>query len=390
MTRSPDLHPGRATRAATGEYAATFGRGLAAGHYSDFLNLHLKLSSLGIGTFPGAASDEVDEAYARIVERALASGINVVDTAAHYRYGRSARAVGEGLRRAMARGVRREQVFLIAKGGFLRFEDGMPPDFAAWFEANVARNGLGTADELTQAHLLSPAYVGSQLDECRRALGVETLDAFLVDQPEVHIPRLGKEEVHRRLQAVFAVLEQAVRSGRLACYGISTFDGLRVATDDPLFQSLASLQGLAEKAAQFAYRDMPRDPQARHGFRLVELPFNEAMTEGFTRFSQATGHGNVASTIQAAFQLKVFAIASHSLAKGRLASECADAVRDATPEFANDAQRALQFNRSTPGLGVSLAGISTPAHLDDLLAVARVPPMRKEDYVKLYERSEEG
>ena len=386
MTQPENLLPGHATRTATADYVRTFGAALAAGHYSDFLNLHLKLSSLGIGTFPGAASDDVDEAYPQVVARALVSGINVIDTAAHYRYGRSARAAGEGLRRAIAQGVQREQVFLIAKGGFLRFDDGVPPDFAGWFEANVARKGLGTANDLTQAHLLAPAYIGWQLDECRRALGVETLDAFLVDQPEVHIPRLGKEQVNRRLQAVFTVLEQAVRANRLRSYGIATFNGFRVETDDPLFQSLTSLLGIAEKAAQVAWQDAT----AKHALRLVELPFNQALTEGFTRFSQATGHGNVASTIQAAFQLRVFVVASHSLAKGRLATQCADAVRAAMPAMANDAQRALQFNRSTPGVGVSLAGISTPAHLDDLLAVARVPPLSKDDYVKLYERSEEG
>ena len=63
-------------------------------------------------------------------------------------------------------------------------------------------------------------------------------------------------------------------------------------------------------------------------------------------------------------------------------------LRDALPQFTNAAQRALQFNRSTPGLGTSLAGISTPAHLDDLLAVARIVPMAQADYLKLYQRAE--
>jgi len=81
-------------------------------------------------------------------------------------------------------------------------------------------------------------------------------------------------------------------------------------------------------------------------------------------------------------------MASYGLAKGRLARECVDSLRRALPQFANDAQRALQFNRSTPGLGTRLAGISSPAHLDDLLAVARTPPMAKADYLRLYERVE--
>lgn len=378
------LLPGHATRAGTEDYAKTLGADLASGHYSDFLNLHLKLSSLGLGTFPGAASDEVDENYAQIARRALTSGINVIDTAAHYRYGRSARAAGEGLRRAFAGGVKREQAFVIAKGGFLRFDEGAPDDLDAWFEARIARKGLGRRDDLTDVHLLSPGYIAQQIEDTRAALGLETLDAFLVDQPEVHIPRIGKDALNRKLQSVFAVLEQAVKENKIRCYGISTFNGFRVETDDALFQSLTSLQGLAEKAAQIARQDV----QAKHSFRLVQLPFNQAMLEGFTRFNQATGHGNVASTIQAAFQLKVYVMASHTLAKGRLAGQCEDAVRRALPQLANDAQRALQFNRSTPGLGTSLVGISTAAHLDDLLAVARTATMARADYLALYRRVE--
>lgn len=379
------LLAGHATRAGTEAYVASFGAALPAAHYSDFLNLHLKLSSLGLGTFPGAASDEVDAAYAEIVSRALVSGINVIDTAAHYRYGRSARAAGEGLRRAFAAGVRREQVFVVSKGGFLCFDEGWPQDFDAWFETNIARKGLGKRGDLTAAHLLAPGYLAQQIDASRQALGIETLDAFLVDQPEVHIPRIGKQALNQGLQSLFAVLEQAVKENRIRCYGISTFDGLRAQTDGPLFQSLAALLGLAEKAAQL----VQRDSGARHGFRLVQLPFNQMQTEGFTRFNHATGQGNVASALQAAHQLRVYVMASHALGKGRLACEGAAAVRVALPGLANDARRALQFNRSTPGLGTSLVGISSPAHLDDLLAVAGTPPMCRQDYLKLYQRAEQ-
>lgn len=377
------MMPGSATRAGTVAYVGTAGAACAPGHYSDFLNQHLQLSSLGIGTFPGAATDAVDEDCAAIVARAVLAGINVIDTAAHYRYGRSMHAAGEGLRRAFAAGITREQVYVVAKGGFLRFADGPPADLEAWFETNVARKGLGTRDDLGGVHCLAPGYIAQQIDELREAMGLATLDAFLVDQPEVHVPRLGKEEVHRRLQTVFAVLEQAVRQDKIRSYGITTFDAFRVETDHLLFQSLASLLGLAENAA----RIVQRDDRARHHLRVVQLPFNQAMPEGFTRFSQATGQGNVASTLQAAHQLKIFVMGSHGLAKGALAGQCADAVRTAMPDSANDAQRALQFNRSTPGLGVSLAGISTPAHLDDLLAVAARPPLAREAYLRLYRRA---
>ena len=99
-----NLIPGFATREATQRYTETFGKNCAPGHYSDFLNLHLQLSSIGLGTFPGAATDEVDANYAEIIGKGLQNGINVVDTGAHYRYGRSLHAVGMGRRRHASAG----------------------------------------------------------------------------------------------------------------------------------------------------------------------------------------------------------------------------------------------------------------------------------------------
>lgn len=381
----PQLIPGHATSAATKLYTQTFGKACAPGHYSDFLNLHLQLSSLGIGTFPGAANDAVDDDYAAIIERALLNGINVIDTAAHYRYCRSPSVVGEGLRRALAQGVTREQVYLISKGGFLGFRDGPPADFEAWFESEIVAKELGTRADLTKAHLISPQHVQFQLEFSRHAMGVETLDAFLIDQPEVHIPSIGKDQLNKKLEQVFVVLEQAVQDGKLRAYGISTFEGFRVETDHPLFQSITSMQGHAEKAARLVQK---RD-DAKHYFKVIELPFNQVMLEGFTRFSHATGHGNIGSTIQAAYQLKVYVMASHTMLKGHLARQSTETVQNAMPLLKNHAQRALQFNRSTPGLGTSLVGISSPEHLDDVLAVARIAPLEKAEYLKMYQKVED-
>ncbi|AGA34865.1 aldo/keto reductase [Thioalkalivibrio nitratireducens DSM 14787] len=379
--------PGYANAKATRAYAERHvkaGDG-AEGHYSEYTRSKLRLSSLGVGTFGGAATPEVDGRMAAIVARALCSGINVIDTAAHYRYGRSLAAVGTGVRVALNAGVPREAMFLIGKGGFLAFPGGPPADFDRWFEREIAAQRLGSRQHLAKgAHLLTPEYIDHQLDLSRRLMGVETLDVFLVDQPEVHIPQIGKEETSRKLEPVFALLERAVRENRIRGYGISTFDGFRVETDAPLFQSLTSMQALAERAA----RAVTGDERARHHFRLAMLPFNQVMPEGFARFNTATGQGNVASPLQAAHQLEVYVMASHTLLKGHLARQSVDVVAERLADYPNPAQRALQFNRSTPGLGTSLVGLSAPEHLDDLLAVAGRPLLERRDYLGMYRRAE--
>jgi Predicted oxidoreductases (related to aryl-alcohol dehydrogenases) len=242
----------------------------------------------------------------------------------------------------------------------------------------VVAKGLGKEEDLAQnVHCLSPEYIAWQLDDLRSQTGLETLDVFLVDQPEVHIPLIGKERMYQKLLQVFSVLEQAVKENKIRYYGISTFNACRVETDHTLFQSLTSLIGLAEKAA---------GEGNRHHLRVVELPFNALMPEAYTRFSQVTGQGNIGSTIQAAFQLKLTVMASHTLGKGLLAREEIPSLQEGIPELANAAQRAIQFVRSTPGIGVTLVGMSSPLHLADFLAVAKQLPLPKERYLAMFEK----
>ena len=381
---APELITGFATPEGTRAYAESHAGDTAEGHFSDFLKTRILLSSIGVGTFPGEATPEVDASMALVVSGALQRGINVIDTAAHYRYGRSLAAVGAGVRDAVSRGLPREAMFLVSKGGFLTFRGGVPENLDRWFEQEIVAAGLGTRNDLVKAHLLTPEYIRYQIELSRALMGVDTLDAFLVDQPEVHIPVIGKEDLNSKLLGVFTELERAVMQGSIRYYGISTFDGLRVETDAQLFQSLTSMQGLAEKAAQAA----AGDADARHHFALVQMPFNQVMLEGFTRFNTATGRGNVASPLQAAHQLGIYVMASHTLMKGHLARQSVDVVAQTLADLPNPAQRAIQFNRSTPGLGTTLVGMSSPAHLDDLFGVARRNPMDRKTYLAMFRKAE--
>jgi len=356
----------------------------AVGHFSEFPGESIKLSSIGVGTFPGEANSQVDDVIADIVSGALQNGINVIDTAAHYRYGRSLAAVGQGINEALSQGVSRQDFFLVSKGGFLCFQDGRPESFDDWFAQKIIADGLGTHDDLYEnCHLLTAEYLLYQLNESRAQLGVDTLDGFLIDQPEVHIKKRGKEFVNQKLLEIFIGLENAVKHNWVRYYGISAFDGFRVATDDPRFQSLTSLLALAEKAA----KKVQGTNYQGHHFRLMQMPFNLVMSEAFTRFNQVTGPGNIASTLQAAYQLNVYVMASHTLMKGHLAEPGAAVLEgDALAGVTNNAQRAIQFNRSTPGVGSTLLGMSQLAHLQDVLTVVGVPPIPRSDYLKMYQR----
>ncbi|HKJ87807.1 MAG TPA: aldo/keto reductase [Gammaproteobacteria bacterium] len=376
----PDLIPGSATHEATQAYADR--SGLAESHYSDYGKEALKLSSIGLGTDHGEPSDAVDEGYREALTEGLKGGLNVIEAGLSYRHGRSAQAAGAAIRAAVESGVPREALFVVGKGGFLALPENPPEDLAAWFKEEILKKGLGTPDELAQGvHLLTPAYIAWQVEQTRQVLGVETLDAFLIDQSEVHIPELQtKEDLNGRLQKVYAVLEMMVQAGKLRSYGLATWKSCRVPTNDGLFQSLTSQVGVAEKAAG--------DPQ-KHHLRLVTMPYNVNMLEGFTRFNQATGQGNVASTVQAAYQLGLYFLATHALMGGRLVEEQPPILRQAMGDLRTNAQRALQFARSTPGVGTAMVSMARKEHVKEALELGRIDPLSRKAFLKMFEQAEE-
>ncbi|MFB6259480.1 MAG: aldo/keto reductase [Thiohalorhabdaceae bacterium] len=376
----PELIPGHATHEGTQSYADA--SGLSEAHFSDFGKEALKLSSIGLGTDFGEATDSVDAGYREAVAHGLKNGLNVVEAGISYRFGRSAEAAGAAIRHAVADGVDREGLFVVAKGGFMAFPGGPPEDLAEWFKENIVKKGMGTPDELAEGpHLLSAAYIAWQLEQSRRALGVATLDAFLIDQSEVHIPHMAtKEDLNSRLQKVYAVLEMAIQAGKLRCYGLATWKSCRVPTNDAMFQSLTSQVATAEKAAG--------DPQSHH-MRLVTMPYNVNMLEGFTRFNQATGQGNVASTVQAAYQLGLYFIGTHTLMGGQLLEEQPPILRQTMGDLRTNAQRAMQFSRSTPGVGTAMVAMADKAHVNEALELGKTDPLPRKTFLKMFEQAED-
>src|SRR5436309_2309587 len=75
------------------------------------------LSSIGIGTYLGEADEECDRRYAGAIARAVELGVNVIDTAANYRFQRSERSVGAALKGLIARGFARDEIVVCTKAG---------------------------------------------------------------------------------------------------------------------------------------------------------------------------------------------------------------------------------------------------------------------------------
>ena len=341
---------------ATPEGTAKFreAAGAAPGHFREALG-GLSVSSLGIGTYLGRDDAATDASYAQSVKRALQLGINVVDTAINYRNQRSERAVGAAIRE-----IPREQLVLCTKGGYLPFDGGRPQDLKAYLEETFFKPGILEPDEIVAGcHSLAPRYLDDQIGRSLRNLRVDSIDVYYVHNPETQLGEVPRAEFRKRLRRAFEGLEKACAAGRIGAYGAATWSGLRLADDDEEHLSLDELLEAAKDAGG-----------SGHHFQAVQLPFNLEMDEAATFRNQGER-----TLLEAARDAGIAVFASASVLQGRLAQRLPQPLRESSGKgLQTDAQRALQFARSAPGVTCALVGMKTPAHVEENAAVARVPP----------------
>src|SRR5215813_3626025 len=135
----------------------------------------LWVSSIGLGTYLGQPDDAVDTAYQAALTRAVALGCNVIDCAINYRFQRSERAVGAWLTQALADGrVRRDEIVIATKGGFVPFDSEMPANPGKWVNQNLIDTGLAHPNDFcaNYRHCMAPAYLEQMIEWSLHNLGV--------------------------------------------------------------------------------------------------------------------------------------------------------------------------------------------------------------------------
>jgi aryl-alcohol dehydrogenase-like predicted oxidoreductase len=368
---------GFATTEGTARYRDRFAGEVAERHFR--FEQQLWLSSVGIGTYLGGWDEETDRAYAETVARAVELGANVLDTAANYRFQRSERSIGDALKAlTSAGGFAREEIVVCTKGGYLPF-DGQPPagqaGVRAYVEETFVRTGVATFEEIAAgSHCMTPRYLEHQVAQSLRNMDLGTLDVYYVHNPETQLSVVTRAEFETRLRAAFEQLERERAAGRIRHYGVATWNGFRV---EPNAKGYHALERMWELAAEAGGDE--------HGFRFVQLPFNLAMPEALALGNQPH-RGARLSLLEAAKALGVTVVASASIMQGRVARDLPEHVREPLGSLATDAQTAIQFVRSTPGVTTALVGMSRAAHVEENLGLARVAPASAEDYSRLFKQ----
>jgi len=364
---------GRATPQGTLRYAARFQGRVTAGHFREAAG-GLHVSSIGIGTYLGEPDAATDQTYTDAVVSAVEGGINLIDSAINYRFQRSERSVGAALKALVAKGFSREEIVLCTKAGFLTPDGAMPADAEQYFSREFVARGIFRPEDIAAGcHCMIPRYLADQLERSLANLGVECIDVFYLHNPETQLDEIPASEFRERIADDFQFLESAVAAGKIAAYGLATWNAFREDSNKKGYLSLAAMEEIAREAGG-----------TNHHFRFVQLPLNLAMPEALLRPNQIVT-GRTMAMVQAARALGITLVTSAALLQGQLTKNLPPYIGAALGLKSNSLQ-ALQFARSAPGVTTALVGMSRVEHVRANLEIIGVEPAPRDQFLKLFER----
>jgi aryl-alcohol dehydrogenase-like predicted oxidoreductase len=325
------------------------------------------ISSIGIGTWMGDLSSATDARYIDTIVSAAGRGINVIDTAINYRQMKAERCVGNAIRKMVSLGVPRRALCIATKGGFIvnDADDGRPTD--AYLNDEYVATGLIKTEELNRRHAINPAFIAQQFELSRANLGLSAIDVYYLHNPEELLHHVSRDEFMERLFAVFCVLEKQVADGRLGCYGLATWHGLRIPPEEQRHLSVADVISVAAAAAKST-------GASTHHLHAIQLPFNVRDQEALKNPTQLI-NGERVPPLVAAKALGLYCFTSASVLQGsRVAPELNNTLIDALPGYST-ASAALHAARSAPGVGTALAGMRRLSSLEEAISISRLAPL---------------
>jgi len=351
-----------ATYEGTQRYASRLKSRVSPQHFRE--EQGLMMSTIGLGTYLGEPDEATDEAYRSAVVRAVELGVNVIDSAINYRFQRSERSIGQALRELISSGkASRDELVIATKAGYLTFDGAVPEDPRHYIQDNLICTGVIDPCDITAgSHCMTPRYLENQIHRSLENLGIDTIDIFYIHNPETQLSDVDRDEFIRRLRMAFEYLEGAVADGKIRHYGLATWNAFRVPH--------SARDSVSIEAAVLCAHSIAADS---HHFRYLQLPYNLGMPEAFSRSNQVVD-GQSVTILEACRQLGLTVVASAAMLQSKLSAGLPPIISELLPGLRTDAQRAIQFVRSTPGIATGLVGMSRISHVEENLELAAVPP----------------
>lgn len=280
------------------------------------------LSFVGIGTSNGSVEDDL--MYLSAIKYAVRKGINTIDTAINYRDTHSEIIVGRAIRELVAEGIDRDSLYVVSKGGFI--------------PKRLLSCGILDNREIESHHCIRSEYINLSLQCSRENTQLETIDAYLLHNPEEALVIHGENDFYNMLIETFALLEQRVSDGTIGSYGIATWNSLRNDMCDKSHIDLNRVIGCSKIAAG-----------GQSSFSVVQLPFNNELREAAVVRSQKGGN-HYATALEVAKENDLTVLTSRSV------------------NFGRNIEESLRFIHGYEEINCALIGMRQHAHIDAAVA----------------------
>jgi aryl-alcohol dehydrogenase-like predicted oxidoreductase len=297
----------------------------------------------GIFSKDGSSREE-----SHLIESAIDAGINFFDTSDLYSHGQSEVLLGKAVRR------RRDDVVLATKGGYVsggqtrllaRAKPLVRPVFQALGLKRRARSG-GSGAPLPQD--FTPAHLAASVEASLRRLGTDRIDLYQLHSPPRAVIDAGE---------YIGVLDQLKTDGKIVHYGIAADEARDVEAVDR-HDSISSLQ-------------VP--------FSVIDQRASDVVLPG----ARKAGVGVISRSCFAAGLLV------GSTPEAELRERTSDwpaivAFRTQANELGRPLrQLALHFSTGNDLIAVTVVGMSTRAHLDQILDDAAAAPLTADERAAL-------
>jgi len=286
---------------------------------TNLISSRIALGTWAIGGWMWGGTD--DKESIRTIHAALDQGVNLIDTAPVYGFGRSEEIVGEALRQ----GGRRESIILATKVGL------------DWTNGKIERNS-------TRRRILQ------EFEDSLRRLQTDYVDIYQVHWPDPLVP----------IEETAATLRELYEQGKIRAIGVSNYSPEEMAR----FRAVAPLH-IIQPPYNLFEREIERDvlPFAL-GHGLTSLTYGalcRGLLSGAMRIDRQFAKDDMRKTIDPKFQAPHFA-------------EYLNAV-SMLDTFAREnygkrvIHLAVRWLLDQPGVGVALWGARRPEQLDPIREV---------------------
>ncbi|WP_186644710.1 aldo/keto reductase [Fluviispira vulneris] len=202
------------------------------------------------------------------LELALKKGLNLIDTSTNYGGGQSEMLIGKTLKKLISENIiLRENIVVVSKVGYIQ---GSNIELAKAKE--LQGNGFKEISKFGEEtwHCIHPDFILDQVERSRSRLGLETIDVYLLHNPEYMLKKFELEKMEQqealtvfysRIRESFLTLEKLVSEGKIRAYGISS-NNLGAPQEE---YSSVSIKKMHEIALSIS---------PEHNFRVVQMPMN--------------------------------------------------------------------------------------------------------------------